>query len=109
MVGLQITENRKMRWEYHKDDFGTREERHSIGRFILRNSCRLPVTVLVQRLSRHRQFSFAPVLVNNIARNVAFQYHQFLIMMTFADVAGWIKEFIISNELYDDDRHHYFV
>ena len=109
MVRLQILENRQMRWHHQKEEFGTRRERHKVGRFIMENACRLPVTVLIQRLSRSRSFAFTPILVNGHAKNVAFQYRKFLILMTYEDVAEWIKVFISSRRLYESETHHYYV
>ena len=109
MVRLQILENRQMRWHHEKEDFGTRGERHKVGRFIIENSCCLPVTVLIQRLSRTRSFAFTPILVNGHAKNVAFQYRKFLILMSYEDVAEWIKLFISSKRLYENETHHYYV
>ena len=109
MVRLQILEDRRMRWEINKDCIGSRRERHAIGRFVLENTCRMPVSALVQRLSRNQRFSFTPVLVNGHARNVAFYYRKFLIMVTYEDVAEWIKTYIRSHRLYEQERHHYQV
>ena len=109
MVRLQILENKQMRWHDRKEYFGNRRERHKVGRFILKNTCRLPVTVHIQRMSRSRNFSFSPILVNGHAKNVAFHYRQFLIVVTFEDVAEWIKVLISSNRLYENEHYHYYV
>ena len=109
MVCLQILENRQMRWHHEKEDFGTRRERHKVDQVEIENSCCLPVTVLIQRLSRTRSFAFTPILVNGHAKNVAFQYRKFLILMSYEDVAEWIKLFISSKRLYENETHHYYV
>ena len=103
MVQLDILENHQMVWYNHdKDYYGTRKERHRVGRFILKNTSRLPVTVLIEKLSSVNHFKFTPIVTNGLARNVAFYYRNYLILVCFKDVADWIKELIMSNNLYEN-------
>ena len=106
MVRLEVLENRKMRWQsgLHKDYFGTRNDRHRLGRFIMKNTCRLPVTVLVEKLWHIFDFSFTPIVLNKHARNVAFHYRCYLIIISFNDVAQWLKLLINSHNLYENER-----
>ena len=106
MVRLEIFENRKMRWHcgLHRDYFGTRKDRHELGRFIMKNTCRLPVTVLVEKFTHIFEFSFTPIVLNKHARNVAFHYRCYLIVISFNDVAEWLKVLITSHKLYENER-----
>ena len=62
---LTISKDGKMHWDEKKKDFGTRPERHSLGRFVKKQACHLPVTVLVDRRRKSRKFYFEPVLMDD--------------------------------------------
>ena len=107
---LEILPGRIMRWRERKENFGSKRERHKLGRFVLKYcKMNLPVTVWVEKLNKRRKFSFAPVLVNGYARNVLFFQKKFMVCMNFDDTEEWIKSFITNNRLYEEERFHYTV
>lgn len=109
MVQLQILTNQKMQWSGRKDRMGMRLDRHDLGRFVIRNTNRLPVQVLVSRLDHKRDFAFAPILVNGFLRNIVFTYKKYMLVVSFDDVAAWIKSYVTNNKLFEDERYHYNV
>ena len=96
-----------MYWMERKSKFGSREERHKLGKFVLKY-CKpyLPVTAWVDKLEKKRKFSFAPVLVNGQAKKVVFYYNYFMVCMNVEDTDHWIQSIISRNRLYDLDLYH---
>ena len=112
MAQLDILPGRRMRWreKSEKDEFGSREERHRLGRFVLRY-CKsyLPVRVWVAKMTKKRRFAFTPVLVNGHAKNVLLCYKKFMVCMNLDHSAYWLQTYITSNKLYEQKRFQYFV
>ena len=112
MAQLDILPGRRMRWreKSEKDEFGSREERHRLGRFVLRY-CKsyLPVRVWVAKMTKKRRFAFTPVLVNGHAKNVLLCYKKFMVCMKLDDCAYWLQSYITINKLYEQKRFQYFV
>ena len=104
---IRILPGRRMYWREGKHRFGSREERHKLGKFVLKY-CKphLPVTAWVDKLERKQAFSFAPVLVNGQAKKVVFYYKYFMMCMSIEDTAHWIQSIISSNRLYDLELYH---
>ena len=104
---IQILPGRRMRWRERKDRFGSREERHKLGKFILKYcNPHLPVTAWVDKLERKQKFSFAPVLINGQAKKVVFYHNYFMVCMDIEDTEHWIQSIISSNRLYDLELYH---
>ena len=90
---VTITKDGRMHWDEKKDDFGSRAERHSLGRFIMKQACHLPVTVLVDRRRKSRKFNFEPLLLND-KKLVLLTHRRYVITMDFDDIVKWIRIFI---------------
>ena len=99
-----------MHWQERKDRFGSREERHQLGKFIL-TYCKpdLPVIAWVQRLERKQKFSFDPVLVNGKPKKVLFYYNYVMVCLKLEDTAHWIQSIIATNQLYNLELYHYHL
>ena len=106
---LTITKDGRMHWDENKDKFGTREERHSLGRFIIKQACHLPVSVRVKRRNTTRSFSFKPALVDDTEKVVMLSHRKYTIVMDFADIVKWIRIFITSNKMYEQDFFKYYT
>lgn len=104
MVRLQINENRRALWSGGKDNVGSKRQRHKVARFVVHNTCRLPVEVNISKLREKRDFAFAPVMVNGHAKNVAFLYKRHMVLISFHDVVNWIKLYVTSNKLFERGR-----
>ena len=94
-------------WEKPKDWFGSKTERDELVKFITNFVECLPVTVIVTRIRKSRNFCFRPIFVNGNERHVMFANHQFRIAVQFADVTARITAFIKDNDLYADGKRHY--
>ena len=104
MVVLNIGEDKKMVWDVKKEEVGSREERHSLGKFVSDNACHLPITVRVEKGGRRRSFSFRPALNFELKKVVIFTYHNFTVTMKYEDVVQWIRIFISSNKMYEQSQ-----
>ena len=106
---LTITKDKRMQWDENKEKVGTRSERHSLGRFVIRQACHLPVTVRVRKSRTSRSFSFTPLLLDNIERLVILTHKKYKIAMDFENVVKWIRIFITSNKMYEQDYFKYHL
>jgi hypothetical protein len=105
---LTITKDGKMHWDEKRERFGTRAERHSLGRFVIRQACHLPVTVRVRKSSTKRSFSFQPALVDDVEKKVILTHKKYRIAMDFDDIVQWIRIFIMSNKMYEQDLFKFY-
>ena len=100
---LHINKDKRMYWDEKKDLFGSRRERHSLGRFVIKQACHLPVTVQVTRSKKSRSFHFQPTLVDDEEKLVMLTHKRYTIAMDFADIVKWIRIYINSNKMYEQD------
>ena len=94
-------------WEKPRHWFGTRSERRALVRYIKEHTASLPITVRVTRIRKSRNYCFKPVLVNGSNRKVMFAHKQFRIAFELEDVIPWIKTYIETNGLFEQEQHHY--
>ena len=106
---LTITKDRGMIWNKDRDSYGTQKERHSLGRFIIEKSCHLPVTVEVKHNRRKRPFSFAPCIINDTDRKVILTHRRYKMAINFDDVVKWIRIFITSNKMYEQELFQFYT
>ena len=100
---LYINKEKRMYWDEKKDLFGSRRERHSLGRFVIKQACHLPVTVQVTRSKKSRSFHFQPALVDDHEKLVLLTHKRYTIAMDFDDIVKWIRIYITSNKMYEQD------
>ena len=100
---LHISKNGRMHWDEKKDLFGSRRDRHSLGRFVIKQACHLPVTVQVTRSKKSRSFHFHPTLVDDHEKLVLLTHERYTIGMDFDDIVKWIQIYITSNKMYEQD------
>ena len=109
VANLTISKDRKMHWDANKEKMGTREERHSLGRFVIDQACHLPITVRVRRKRDKHRFRFQPVLINEVKKKVVLYHKRYAIFTDFDDVVSWIQIFIRSNKMYEQDMFKYYI
>ena len=84
-----------MHLDQPKKSIGIQEERHSIGRFVTKDTCYLLVTVLVSRNPTGRgSIYFCPSLINGTEKMVIFTHAKNVIAMNHDGVVKWIRTFI---------------
>ena len=110
-ANLTITKEKKMIWDKPKHLFGSREERHSLVRFVIKQSCHLPVTVRVRRRRTKKPgglLSFVPALINDTEKVVILTHKRYKLAMDFDDIVKWIRIFITSNKMYEQDLFKHY-
>ena len=107
MVELHLLTPRRVRWLGNRREIGCRHARRRLARFIRHHSSHFPVCALIQKIPSYRSFDFAPALVNNHAKLVVILYKRFMILMPYRNVSMWMKEYIDSNDMYEQERYHY--
>ena len=109
MVQLELLSDGKAIWHGRKYKIGNRAERHSLRRFVMNYAKTLPILVLISKLGKHRDFAFAPVLINGQSKNVVFLHKIYIMVMSFDDVVEWIQNYIQQNQLYLREECHYYI
>ena len=105
---LEITKDRRMHWDENKDDFGTQEQRHKLGRFIIDHACHLPVTVRVQKWDGPHSYPCEPALIDDFEKLVVFYHKKYRILMDYGDAVKWIRILITSNKGYEQEQFKYY-
>ena len=106
---LTITKDRRMHWDENKYKVGSRKDRHSLGRFVIAQACHLPVTVGVRLHRQKRSFNIDPVLINDSIKQVVLYHKRYSVCFTFDDVVMWIRIFINSNRMYEQDFFKVYI
>ena len=70
------------------------------------SSCHLPVTLRVWRRRAKKRgglLSFVPALINDTEKLVILTHKRYKLAMHYEDIVKWIRIFITSNKMYEQD------
>jgi hypothetical protein len=93
-------------WEKPRDWFGSKLERAELVQHIKLHAAKLPVTVQVTRLPRHREDSFKCLKIEG-KQHVLLANGQFRIAIAIDDVIPLIRDFILENNLMEKETHKF--
>ena len=109
MPALTIRQCGTVKWNKRKKNYGDRLERHRLYHFVKKYTNKVPVRVLVTRLTRKRQFRYQPLLVDGFTKLVMFTKELYLILVPFDDVIDWLREQIIEQNLFEKKKYHHYT